>query len=263
MLRAAAKASALMIAKERGIVHATEDPDICRVKQLPQGEQDADEQGVDELSTALNGPFRESSDTSESDDRDRCVGPALVVREQRARAAKLYSNVVTWSLWYAHSTAMPEEGWVVDVLKCVCGSKVYLKFKTCCHIIVARKAKRLGGPGIEAKTDKLFNRQIRKTNSTKSRNKKKTGTEIARDSATDTPLPLTEPRSGRSLLASRALDIHLLAPFAILAWSNIHSLNATLHHFIFFALVFKPFTTIELAVLDDLSLPGARFGGND
>ncbi|EEY55581.1 uncharacterized protein PITG_09513 [Phytophthora infestans T30-4] len=171
-----------MIAKERAIVYAIEDPDICHVKQLPRGEQDADEQVVDELSTALDGPFRESSDTSESDDRDLCVGPALVVREQRARAAKLYSNVVTWSLWYAHSTAMPEEGWVVDVQQCVCGCKFYLKFKTCCHIIVGRKAKRLGSPGIEDKTEKLFNRQIRKTKST----------------------------NGRPLLASRALDIQLI-----------------------------------------------------
>ncbi|KAG6949535.1 hypothetical protein JG687_00014812 [Phytophthora cactorum] len=43
-----------------------------------------------------------------------------MVRKQRARAAHLYKSVVSWSLWYAHRTSMPEGGWVVDVDKCVC-----------------------------------------------------------------------------------------------------------------------------------------------
>ncbi|KAG6949960.1 hypothetical protein JG688_00014398 [Phytophthora aleatoria] len=36
---------------------------------------------------------------------------------------------------------MPEGGWVVDVEKCVGGCMFYSKHKTCCHVIVGRKAK--------------------------------------------------------------------------------------------------------------------------
>ncbi|KAG3233409.1 hypothetical protein PI124_g21512 [Phytophthora idaei] len=121
-----------MVAKERVVAYATDNPTICRVRQLPREEQEVDMQGSDELCTALDSAFRESSATSESDDRELSIDPALVVREQRARAAKLYNNVVIWSLWYAHSTSMPEEGWIVDIEK---------------------KAKRLGAPGVEDKSE--------------------------------------------------------------------------------------------------------------
>ncbi|KAG2773436.1 hypothetical protein JG687_00011966 [Phytophthora cactorum] len=52
--RAAAKAATSMVAKERVVAHATDNPTICRVRQLPREEQEVDMQGSDELCTALD-----------------------------------------------------------------------------------------------------------------------------------------------------------------------------------------------------------------
>ncbi|KAF1794308.1 hypothetical protein GQ600_1688 [Phytophthora cactorum] len=106
----------------------------------------------------FDNPFNSTTD-DDDDATDVILGPSLMVREQRARAAHLYKSVVSWSLWYAHRTSMPEGGWVADVDKCVCGCKIFNKHKTCCHVIVGRKAKKLGKPGSEDVTAKLFNRR--------------------------------------------------------------------------------------------------------
>ncbi|KAE9068789.1 hypothetical protein PF006_g29721 [Phytophthora fragariae] len=153
-----------MIAKGRAAAYATQTPTLCRVQQLPK-ESTGDVQEMEELSAALDGTFTEAVDNSETSGDELLVGPALLVREQRTRAARLYNNVVTWSLWYARTNGMPEDGWIVDVEKCVCGCKFYNKFKTCCHIVIARKVKRLSRPGAEDKSEKLFNRQVRKIKS--------------------------------------------------------------------------------------------------
>lgn len=122
---------------------------------------------IEELCQTLDGPFREPNDATEEGDEELAVGPALLVREQRVRAARLYDNVGTWSLWYAHADRMPAEGWVVDVETCECDCTFYSKFKTSCYIVVKRQAegKAYGGggsPGVEDKTEKLFNPQVRK-----------------------------------------------------------------------------------------------------
>ncbi|KAG6946156.1 hypothetical protein JG687_00016876 [Phytophthora cactorum] len=120
-----------MIASGRVTAYETGTPALCHVKQLPK----------DEITT---------------------FGPEPLAREQRARAASLYNTIVAWSLWYARSASMPEERWIVDVQKCVCGCKLYAKFKSCCHAIIGRKARRLGRPGTTNTSEKLFSRQVRK-----------------------------------------------------------------------------------------------------
>jgi hypothetical protein len=162
------------------------------------------------------GPFNVLGRNAEICDTQLAVGPALLVREQRARAARLYNNVVTWSLWYAHTDGMLTDGWIVDVDKCVGGCKFYYKFKTCCHIIVGRKAKRLPRPGVEDKTEKLVNRQIRKTSGSVASKRKMTSQQASNPPASTsvaTELPLAAPLLGRPLPASRALDKqYILSP---------------------------------------------------
>ncbi|KAE9203491.1 hypothetical protein PF002_g20905 [Phytophthora fragariae] len=203
---AAAKAAASMIATGRVAAYASDNPLLCRVKQLPK-DNIVDTEDMEELRVAIDGPFSNATvDVEDDGEEELSIGPALLVREQRARAAKLYNNWVTWSLWYAHTSGMPGEGWVVDIDKCVCGCKFYAKFKTCCHVIVARKAKRLGRPGVPDKTEKLFNRQVRKVkNGGSSKQKKQAPT-----SDETTELPLIGPSHGRPLLASRALDLQFI-----------------------------------------------------
>ncbi|KAJ8546622.1 hypothetical protein ON010_g11616 [Phytophthora cinnamomi] len=204
---AASKAAASMIATGRIVVYAADNPTLCRVKQFPKAD-DNEVQELEDLSLALDSPFNTGAESTEQDETELSVGHVLLVREQRRRAARLYNNVVTWSLWYAHSVTMPEDGWIVDVGKCVCGCKFYTKFKTCCHIIVGRKAKRLSRPGVEDKSEKLFNRQVRKAKPTSSAKKQK---QTQPDHATDAKaLTLTDPSRGRPLLASRALDVQYI-----------------------------------------------------
>ncbi|KAE9000800.1 hypothetical protein PR001_g18693 [Phytophthora rubi] len=198
-----------MIAKGRAAAYATQTPTLCRVKQLPK-ESTGDVQEMEELSAALDGTFTEAVDNSETSGDELLVGPALLVREQRTRAARLYNNVVTWSLWYARTNGMPEDGWIVDVEKCVCGCKFYNKFKTCCHIVIARKVKRLSRPGAEDKSEKLFNRQVRKIKSGSLGKRRKTEEKAVTNVAAETELPLQESSDGRPLLASRALDLQYI-----------------------------------------------------
>ncbi|KAE8907479.1 hypothetical protein PF005_g705 [Phytophthora fragariae] len=151
-----------MIAAGRVAAYASDNPLLCRVKQLP-NDNIIDTEDMEERRVAINGPFSSATvDVEEDGEQELSIGPALVVSDQRARAAKLYSNRVTWSLWYAYTSGMPDEGWVVDIDKCVCECQFYTKFKTYCHDIVGRKAKHLDRPGVPDKTEKLFNRQVRK-----------------------------------------------------------------------------------------------------
>ncbi|KAJ8538870.1 hypothetical protein ON010_g13002 [Phytophthora cinnamomi] len=125
-----------------------------------------------ELCAAIDGAFTEAVDDSDLSDDEICLEPALLAREQRSLAARLYNSVVTWSLWYAHSVAMSEEGWVVEIEKCT---------------------KRLGRPGVEDKPEKLFNRQVRKTKLEKRKNTvQNTGSIVS----TDTELVLEGPSTG-------------------------------------------------------------------
>eukprot|EP00644_Phytophthora_capsici_P003853 jgi/Phyca11/108637/e_gw1.15.494.1 len=113
-----------MIATGRVAVFATDNPTLCRVKQIPKpfvhGSQEAE--ALDELCSAIDQPFRASAENlSPADQESLLLGEALMVREQRTRAAQLYDNVVSWSLWYAHITSMPTSGWIVDIEKCTKG----------------------------------------------------------------------------------------------------------------------------------------------
>ncbi|KAJ8524285.1 hypothetical protein ON010_g16833 [Phytophthora cinnamomi] len=174
---AASKAAASMIATGRIVVYAADNPTLCRLKQLPKAD-DNEVQELEDLSVPLDSPFNTGAESTEKDEAELSVGYALLVREQRSRAARLYNNVVTWSLWFAHSATMPEDGWI-----------------TCCHIIVGRKAKRLSRPGVENKPEKLFNRQVRKAKPTSSAKKQK---QIQPDHATDAQaLTLIDPSRGR------------------------------------------------------------------
>ncbi|KAG3253827.1 hypothetical protein PI124_g1624 [Phytophthora idaei] len=131
-----ARAAAPMVGTGRVVVHSTDNPSMCRAKQIEK-EDDAEFDELSDLCSALDNPF--NSTTDDDDDATGVIlGPSLMVREQRARAAHLYKSVVSWSLWYAHRTSMPEGGWVVDVDKCVYGCKFFNKHKTCCHVIVGR-----------------------------------------------------------------------------------------------------------------------------
>ncbi|KAJ8552310.1 hypothetical protein ON010_g10235 [Phytophthora cinnamomi] len=204
---AASKAAASMIATWRIVAYAADNPTLCRVRQFPKAD-DNEVQELEDLSLALDSPFNTGAKSTEQDEAELSVGHVLLVREQCSRVARLYSNVVTWSLWYAHSATMPENGWIVDVEKRVCGCKFYTKFKTCCHIIVGRKAKRLSRPGVEDKSEKLFNRQVTKAKPTPPAKKQK---QTQPDHATDAKaLTLTDPSRGRPLLASRALDVQYI-----------------------------------------------------
>ncbi|KAG6948384.1 hypothetical protein JG688_00015120, partial [Phytophthora aleatoria] len=113
---------------------------------------DSDSQELEELCEAVDSPFRANKDDDEEVPGSEILGPSLLIREQRTRAAQLYKNVVSWSLRYAHLDEMPENWWIADVDKCVRECKYYLKFKTCCHILVGRKAKKLGRPATDDKT---------------------------------------------------------------------------------------------------------------
>ncbi|KAE8891816.1 hypothetical protein PF005_g15845 [Phytophthora fragariae] len=206
---ATGKAAAAMIAKGRAAAYATQPPTLSRVKQLPK-ESTGEVQEMEELSAALDGTFTAAVGNSETSGDELLVGPILLVREQRTRAARLYNIVVTWSLWYARTNGMPEDGWIVDVEKCVCGCKFYNKFKTCCHIVIARKAKRLSRPGVEDKSEKLFNRQVRKIKSGSLGKRRKTEEKAVTNVAAETELPLQESSDGRPLLASRALDLQYI-----------------------------------------------------
>ena len=52
-------------------------------------------------------------------DVSTCEGDVLC-REERIKAAKLYSNAVKWSFRQAHTAGMPEYGWTVDYVSCKC-----------------------------------------------------------------------------------------------------------------------------------------------
>ncbi|EGZ26974.1 hypothetical protein PHYSODRAFT_293098 [Phytophthora sojae] len=85
----AAQAAASMIATERIVAYAADNLTLCRVKQLPKvGETET--QKLEDLSLMLDSPFYASTELSEDGEEELCVGPALLVREQRARAARLY-----------------------------------------------------------------------------------------------------------------------------------------------------------------------------
>ncbi|KAF1783450.1 hypothetical protein GQ600_25020 [Phytophthora cactorum] len=99
----------------------------------------------------LDGPFRAASESR------RWLGPELLAREQRVRAATGYYNIVTWSLCINYL-----EGWTVDVAKCVRSCEFYGEFKSCCHIIIGQKSRWLGGPGATTTFRKLLSRQTRK-----------------------------------------------------------------------------------------------------
>ncbi|KAG2784069.1 hypothetical protein PC116_g17595 [Phytophthora cactorum] len=131
-----------------------------------------------------------------------------MVREQRARAAQLYKNVVSWSLRFAHITGMPENGWIVDVERCICGCKFYNKFKSCCHILAGRRTRRLGRPGANDYSEKLFNRQVQKRE--KPSSKRQRTQPPTTPSSSGTEIPLVSPPAGRTPNASRALDVQFL-----------------------------------------------------
>ncbi|KAG6943090.1 hypothetical protein JG687_00018664, partial [Phytophthora cactorum] len=70
---------------------------LCRVKQL-QKVEDSDSQELEELCGAVDYPFRTNEDDDEEVPCSEILGPSLVAREQHARAAQLYKNVISWSL---------------------------------------------------------------------------------------------------------------------------------------------------------------------
>ncbi|GMF54051.1 unnamed protein product [Phytophthora fragariaefolia] len=141
------RAATAMIDLGNVIATATDNLSICRVKHI-MWEGGNESEKLQTVCDMLDGPFMGSTEGNDAAD-DLILGPALLVKEQRTRVAQLYKSVVTWSLQYAHTSSMPEGGWVVDVEKCVCGCKFCSKHKTCCHVIIGRKAKRLGKPGAE------------------------------------------------------------------------------------------------------------------
>ncbi|EGZ14989.1 hypothetical protein PHYSODRAFT_510246, partial [Phytophthora sojae] len=77
----------------------TENPSLCRVKQF-QKDEVTEATELESLCSALDIPFKAAVEAeNEQEEPDHLIlGPALLVREQRARAAQLYKSVVTWSL---------------------------------------------------------------------------------------------------------------------------------------------------------------------
>ncbi|OWZ11016.1 hypothetical protein PHMEG_00016029 [Phytophthora megakarya] len=71
---------------------------------------------------AVDGPFNALTENIPK------LSATIRFLKHRTRAAELYKNVVSWSLWYAHSDSIPEGGWIVEVDKCVCGCKFFTKF---------------------------------------------------------------------------------------------------------------------------------------
>ncbi|ETO85101.1 hypothetical protein F444_01076 [Phytophthora nicotianae P1976] len=162
------RAAGAMIKTGKVLALATDNPALCHVKQLSKNSTLIGEEH-EELCQALDSPFRASSEVEHIfDHANLLLAPALLVREQRARAAQHYKNVVSWSLWYAHTVSMPEGGWIVDVDRCIWGCKHYAKLKSCCHILVGRKANKMHRPGVDDGSEKLYNRLIRKKASTRS-----------------------------------------------------------------------------------------------
>ncbi|GLE09052.1 hypothetical protein PINS_up020611, partial [Pythium insidiosum] len=53
---------------------------------------------------------------------------------------------------------MPCEGWRVQVHRCRCHGKYFIKFQTCAHVIVARAALTIGLPG--SKNTRVFESRI-------------------------------------------------------------------------------------------------------
>lgn len=66
----------------------------------------------------------------------------------REKASKLYSCVVKWLMRRSHENGTPEEGWVVDVERCICSCKFFVKFTTCAHVAVGRSARSMPKPGV-------------------------------------------------------------------------------------------------------------------
>ncbi|ETI56321.1 hypothetical protein F443_01071 [Phytophthora nicotianae P1569] len=162
------RAAGAMIKTGKVLALATDNPALCHVKQLSKNSTLIGEEH-EELCQTLDSPFRASSEVEHIfDHANLLLAPALLVREQRARAAQHYKNVVSWSLWYAHTVSMPEGGWIVDVDRCIWGCKHYAKLKSCCHILVGRKANKMHRPGVDDGSEKLYNRLIRKKASTRS-----------------------------------------------------------------------------------------------
>ncbi|OWY99801.1 hypothetical protein PHMEG_00029140 [Phytophthora megakarya] len=78
---------------------------LCRVKHVRSPSEVSEANLLEEFCVTMEEPFRAASETSETqEESELLLGPALLVRVQRARAAKLYKNVVTWSLQRAHTT---------------------------------------------------------------------------------------------------------------------------------------------------------------
>ncbi|KAG6959182.1 hypothetical protein JG688_00010188 [Phytophthora aleatoria] len=118
-----ARAAVSMVGTGRVVVYSTDNPCMCRVKQIEK-EDDADSGELSDLCSALDSPFNSTTDVDDDDDEtDVILGPSLMVTEQRARAAHLYKSVVSWSLWYAHRISMPEGGCVVEYVSGRCKAR--------------------------------------------------------------------------------------------------------------------------------------------
>ncbi|GMF39820.1 unnamed protein product [Phytophthora fragariaefolia] len=78
-----------------------------------------------------------------------------------AREQQLETKAVKWSMHRAHRLGMPDQGWIVDLDRRVCGCKYFSKMLTCAHIIVAERSLGLGVNRYDP-TAKLKNRVQRK-----------------------------------------------------------------------------------------------------
>ncbi|KAF1777961.1 hypothetical protein GQ600_23218 [Phytophthora cactorum] len=87
------EAASSMIATGRLSVYATENAALCRVKQLSKNveERTQESEELEELLSAIDQPFQTSTEEPTQPNNDLLLlGEALMVREQRARAAQLY-----------------------------------------------------------------------------------------------------------------------------------------------------------------------------
>ncbi|EGZ30735.1 hypothetical protein PHYSODRAFT_295417 [Phytophthora sojae] len=62
-----------------------------------------------------------------------------------AKERDLETKAVKWSLRRAHRKGIPEQGWIVDLDRRVCGCKYFGKMLSCAHIIVAERTRGLNG----------------------------------------------------------------------------------------------------------------------
>lgn len=71
-----------------------------------------------------------------------------ILEKKKRKAARMYENAVKWSFKLSHGIAMPHNGWMAVLERCVCTCKYFGKFAILAHVITGQDTRKMGKVGI-------------------------------------------------------------------------------------------------------------------